>query len=167
VQGSNTFYDLKFRNQIKRVERRQLFKYVCDRWYFYDSRPVMTKQTVLVKNDGKPIFECHGELVSLYRAVSEGEYVDLMRRREFRYIPLLSTHSKYFGVDCAETYEFADLVYNRHVAAVVETRVLHDVLYTIADFTRVDTEWFRSGTVIIHPEQLNVFNNAVREIILR
>jgi hypothetical protein len=40
-------------------------------------------------------------------------------------------------------------------------------LERIGDFTNVDTTLFRAGTVEIHPEDLDEFNNSIIEIIHR
>jgi len=103
------------------------------------------------------------ETESLFRAVGFAEFSSIMETGLFSFRPN-GLESKYFGMDFKETLVFADKAFNIHVAAIIEAVVEKSVLARIGDFTRVDLSVFRSGTVEIHKEYLNEFNNAVLEI---
>ena len=101
-----------------------------------------------------------GDSVRIYRAVGFAEFNSIMGTGHFSLRPN-GLESKYFGLDFSETLVFANKVFNIHVAAIVEATVVKSVLDAVGDFTKVDTSVFRGGTVGIHKEHLNIFNNAV------
>lgn len=70
--------------------------------------------------------------------------------------------AKQFGMSFEETLAFA----NRYpeYAAIVEVRVPTVLLQEVADFTRVDTFIFNSGTVTIPYSRLTEFNRAIQQI---
>jgi len=87
-----------------------------------------------------------------------------MESKRFSLPPDKSTNVKYFGVDYSETVEFADLIQFIDIVAVIEVSVSYEKLLQIGDFTHVDVFLFKKGTVIIHTEDLNDFNNAIKYI---
>jgi hypothetical protein len=100
-------------------------------------------------------------MVSLYRAVGEQEYHELEKTGRFRTIAGKTASCKYFGVSYDETLNFANKVYNIHVVGIVEVTVPKEQLDEIADFTRVDGNVFKNGTVIIYEEFLDKFNDSI------
>jgi len=101
-----------------------------------------------------------GEVATLYRAVGAEEYYSIMSTMQFsihpRCLPV-----KYFGLDYNETLDFANMVINIDLVAVLEVMVEKDILDRIGDFTNVDVFLFRKGTVEIQPEYLDEFNKSV------
>jgi hypothetical protein len=77
------------------------------------------------------------------------------------------TEVKYFAFDFKETTEYADKSYNTDVVAVFEVIAKRSVVERIGDFTHVDPSIFRAGTVIIHEEDIDEFNQAIISINLR
>jgi len=103
------------------------------------------------------------DAVSLYRAVGFTEFSSIMETRQFSLRPN-GLESKYFGMDFDETLDFANKVFNIHVVAIVRVKVGKSTLNEIGDFTRVDSSVFRSGTVEIHKEHLDNFNNTIFDV---
>ena len=106
------------------------------------------------------------DIVSLFRAIGESEFYSVMRTKRFSFWPF-SAKVKYFANDFEETLQFADKAFTTDIAAVLEIRIRKDTLDKIGDFTHVDTTLFRNGTVEIHPEHLEEFNNSIVGIIHR
>jgi len=100
------------------------------------------------------------DTICLYRAVGFVEFRSIMESRIFTLRPN-GLESKYFGVDFYETLDFANRVFNIHVVAIIEAKVPHDLLLKIGDFTKVDSTVFKSGTVEVHKEQLDDFNDSI------
>ena len=103
------------------------------------------------------------QMVRLFRAIGFAEYVSIMETGKFTLRPN-GLESKYFGMDFDETLVFANKVFNIHVVAIVETEIESGILDIVGDFTKVDSSVFKSGTVAIHKDQLDEFNNAIRKI---
>ena len=103
------------------------------------------------------------ETVTLFRAVGFYELKNIMETGLFTLRPN-GLESKYFGWDFEETLVFANKIFNVHVVAILELEVEKCVLNSIGDFTRVDSTVFKSGTVEVHKEHLDKFNNAVLNI---
>ena len=104
--------------------------------------------------------------VSLYRAIGESEFFSVMRTKRFSFWQR-SARVKYFANDFKETVKFANKAFATDIVAVLEIVVAKDVLERVGDFTCVDTTLFKAGTVEIHPEHLDEFNNSITEIIHR
>ena len=77
------------------------------------------------------------------------------------------TEVKYFALDFQETTEYADKSYNTDVVAIFEVMVKRAVVENIGDFTHVDPSIFKAGTLIIHEENIDEFNQAIISINLR
>ena len=103
------------------------------------------------------------ENTRLYRAIGFAEFFSVMDTGLFTLRPN-GLESKYFGMDFNETLDFANKAFNIHVVAIVEAVVKKGVLNRVGDFTEVDFSVFKSGTVEIHREHLDEFNDAVLEI---
>jgi len=106
------------------------------------------------------------EEVSLFRAIGESEFYSVMRTKQFSFWRR-SAKVKYFAKNLEETIKFANKAFTTDIVAVLEIIVRKDILVRIGDFTNVDTTLFRTGTVEIHPEHLDEFNNSIIEIIHR
>jgi hypothetical protein len=107
-----------------------------------------------------------GGNVSLFRAIGESEFHSVMKTKRFSFWRR-SAKVKYFANEFEETVEFANKAFATDIVAVLEIIVKKDILERIGDFTNVDTTLFRAGTVEIHPEHLDEFNNSIIEIIHR
>ena len=67
-----------------------------------------------------------------------------------------SAEVKYFGRDFHETLKFAD--WTPDASAIIEVKIPKSILDEIGNFTPLDSTIFRKGTVMIEPENLDVFN---------
>ena len=115
---------------------------------------------------GKIIPDEQSDDVCLYRAVSAEEFYSIMKIHRFTFHPK-GVDVKYFGVDFEETLAFANEIINIDLVAVIEVSVARAVLNRVGDFIHVDPFLFKSGTVEIHAEQLDEFNNAIKYIAQR
>ena len=104
--------------------------------------------------------------VSLYRAIGESEFYSIMRTKRFSFWSR-SAKVKYFAKDLEETVIFANKAFATDIVAVLEIIVNKRVLEQVGDFTNADTTLFKTGTVEIHPEHIDEFNDAITEIIHR
>ena len=96
----------------------------------------------------------------VYRSVSPSEANSIRATGQFRLSPG-GMESKQFGLSLRETRNFGTRVGQNQV---VRARVPNNMLRQL-DRTRVDTTWFRRGTVTVHRNQLNAFNEAVSRTI--
>ena len=101
--------------------------------------------------------------VEVFRAVGFAEFSNIMETGKFNLRPN-GLESKHFGMKFEETLDFANKVFNVHVAAIIEITVNEIVLKRTGDFTSVDSSVFKSGTVAVYKEYLEKFNTAVLEI---
>ena len=108
----------------------------------------------------------HCDIITLYRAVGAEEYYSIMDTNKFATCSGM-TEVKYFALDFQETAEYADKSYNTDVVAVFEIVAIRSALERIGDFTHVDPSIFKTGTVIIHEEDIDEFNQAIIRINLR
>ena len=111
-----------------------------------------------------PVLINNNNVVHLFRAVGAEEFYSIMRLNRFTIPPYISANVKYFGVDFDETLTFANRKQFVDIIAVFEVEVLYDKLMQIGDFTHIDAFLFKKGTVIIHSEHLDFFNNAIMHI---
>jgi len=102
-------------------------------------------------------------IIHLFRAVGYAEFTKIIETRKFSLRPN-GLEAKYFGMSFNETLDFANKVFNVHVAAIVEVIADEKTVRAIGDFTMVDTTVFKSGTVEIDKENLEMFNNSIIEI---
>ena len=102
--------------------------------------------------------------ISLYRAVSAEEFSSIIELSKFT-IPDGGVDVKYFGLNFDETLVFANDNFNNGIVAIFEAKIAKNILEEIGDFTHVDPFIFKSGTVIISAENLEVFNNSIQELI--
>jgi hypothetical protein len=102
--------------------------------------------------------------ISLYRAVSSEEFYSIIALSKFT-IPDGGVDAKYFGLNFEETLVFANDNFNNGIVAIFEVTITKKIIEDIGDFTHVDSFIFKSGTVIISAEDLEVFNNSIQELI--
>ena len=99
--------------------------------------------------------------ISIYRAVGPEEFYDIFENRLFRTTDT-SIYAKQFGFDFDETLVYAD--WAPDAAAIIEVKIPYSVLKDIGDFTPIDTQIFKNGTVTIHGDQLDIFNKYITDI---
>ena len=110
--------------------------------------------------------EKYCDIITLYRAVGADEYYSVMDINKFETC-IGMTEVKYFALDFKEITVYADKSYNTDVVAIFEIIAKRSSVERIGDFTRVDPSIFKSGTVIIHEEDIDEFNQAIISIYLR
>ena len=103
-------------------------------------------------------------IAHLYRAVGVDEFSSIIRTKQFTVLEN-GLHIKCFGMDLAETLDFANKDFNVDVVAVFEVTISEDILNRIGDFTHVDPYIFKSGTVEIRVENLDEFNREMLSVI--
>ena len=99
-------------------------------------------------------------VIKLYRAVGFGEYVSLADGEPFQ-ILRGGVAVKYFGKSFEETLNFANKPINNGIVAIFEAGIAENVLMNIGDFVNVDKFIFKSGTLEIPEERLDIFNSAL------
>ena len=104
------------------------------------------------------------DFISIYRAVGSEEFYDIIETNKFSIHPKRAG-VKYFGKSFEETLEFANSSIGITSVAIIETIVPRNELEQIMDFTQVDISIFKSGTVIIHGDDIETFNNMLVSII--
>ena len=105
-------------------------------------------------------------VISIYRAVGVDEYYSIIDTGQFSCHPRMAD-VKYFALDFAETLEYASKSYNQDVVAIFEVVLRDEDLKILGDFTFVDPSIFKSGTVVIHAEDLDMFNNSAISVSLK
>jgi len=106
------------------------------------------------------------EEIFIYRAVGVEEYYSIIDNHKFICDPQMS-EVKYFAFDFEETLLYANKAYNSDVVAIFQTRLKKCDLNRLGDFTHVDPSIFKSGTVIVQLDKLDLFNACVIETILK
>ncbi|MCU0451252.1 MAG: hypothetical protein MUC97_15665 [Bernardetiaceae bacterium] len=101
-------------------------------------------------------------ITDLYRAVSPGEFHDLMTTRRLNVAPN-TYEGKQFGLVFQETLHFADLPFNRSAgyAAIVKISIptaIYQQLKTLPHNVQVDTMIFRGGTLTVDLAGLALIN---------
>ena len=100
----------------------------------------------------------------IYRAVGVDEFSSIIRTRQFTVLEN-GLHVKCFGMDFAETLDFANRDFNVDVVATFEVTINENTLKRIGDFTHVDPYIFKSGTVEIQDVNLTEFNRETLSVI--
>ena len=96
-------------------------------------------------------------VTTLYRSVSNAEAHDILTTGQFN-LPAGGMESKQFAFDLCETQQFGRWAgQNQIVSASIPTSMLKQF-----DTVGVDTIIFRAGTLTVHADQLEMFNQAVR-----
>ena len=102
-------------------------------------------------------------IVLLYRAVGFGEYAMLADGEQFQ-ILRGGVAVKYFGRCFEETLNFANLPINNGVVAIFEVGIPENISLNVGDFVCVDKFIFKSGTIEIPEERLELFNKSVHYV---
>jgi len=110
--------------------------------------------------------EKYCDIIKLYRAVGAEEYYSIMDTNKFETCNGM-TEVKYFALNFIEATAYADKSYNTDVVAVFEIDAKRAVVERIGDFTRVDPSIFKAGTIIIHEEDIDEFNQSIISINLK
>ena len=93
----------------------------------------------------------------MYRSVSDAEAQDIKNTGKFNLSPG-SMESKQFGFNLAETRQFGNMVgQNTIVSAKLPKSMLNQ--FYMGD---IDISIFKSGTLTVYGDQLEMFNQAVR-----
>lgn len=100
----------------------------------------------------------------IYRAVSPEEFDDIFATRGFRARPDgRSFQAKEFGNSFDETLEFANKPINLDKAAIVKVTIPENV-YNQLHHMNLDRAIFKSGTPVVEPEMLDMFNESIISI---
>lgn len=99
-------------------------------------------------------------IVEIYRAVGLKEYFVIMESEKFSCYSF-GAEVKYFGLDFDETLTFANQLINIEVVAIIAVKIWEEDLHRVGDFTHVDSQIFKQGTVEIPLENLDEFNEAI------
>ncbi len=110
------------------------------------------------------IIEGGSRTKDIYRAVSSEEYDDILATRGFRARPDgRSFQAKEFENSFDETLEFANKPINLDKAAIVKVTVPENV-YSQLNHMNLDHAIFKSGTPVVEPEMLDMFNKSIISI---
>lgn len=122
------------------------------------------KNSTTLKTSGKKIGKVSNSNVpktkKIYRAVDPDEYYDVMKTRKFRNIEMKTLDVKDFGNNFEETLKFADHPINRDKAAILESEIPENLFNQLGHMD-LDVGFFKSGTTIVEPEMLNIFNKGI------
>lgn len=100
----------------------------------------------------------------IYRAVSPEEFDDIFATGGFRARPDgRSFQAKEFGNSFDETLEFANKPINLDKAAIVKVTIPENV-YNQLHHMNLDRAIFKSGTPVVEPEMLDMFNESIISI---
>ena len=100
----------------------------------------------------------------LYRAVSPEEYDDVFKTGGFRATPDGRTlEAKEFGNSLEDTLNFANHPINVDKAAILEVTIPKSI-YNQLNHMSLDTPYFKSGTTIVEPDLMNIFNKSISKI---
>ena len=96
-----------------------------------------------------------------YRTVGVSEYQSIMNTNAFSNTAN-STSVKYFGLSAEETEKYANK-YPEYVAVfkVTVTKDFHDYIVNVKGTTHVDAFLFKSGTIVVEPEDISALNRNV------
>ncbi len=100
----------------------------------------------------------------IYRAVSPEEFDDIFATGGFRARPDgRSFQAKEFGNSFDETLEFANKPINLDKAAIVKVTIPENV-YNQLNHMNLDRAMFKSGTPVVEPAMLDMFNESIISI---
>jgi len=100
----------------------------------------------------------------IYRAVSPEEFDDIFAIRGFRgRLDGMSFQAKEFGNNLAETLDFANQSINNDKAAIIKVTIPEKV-YNQLNHMNLDRHFFKSGTPVVEPEMLDLFNKKIFDI---
>lgn len=100
----------------------------------------------------------------IYRAVSPEEYDDIFSINGFRAkTDGKSFSAKEFGNSFDETLDFANKSINSDKAAIIKVTI-PDNVYNMLNHMNLDRSIFKSGTPVVEPEMLKLFNKSIIKI---
>ena len=99
----------------------------------------------------------------IYRAVGADEYDDIMLNGKFRGIEGKTLAAKEFGNDFYETLEFANKSINKDKVAIIKVTIPQNV-YEQLNHMNLDKSIFKSGTPVVEPDMLDIFNDSIINI---
>ena len=115
-------------------------------------------------NDPWRSYESGTGTKDIYRAVSPEEFDDIFATGGFRARPDgRSFQAKEFGNSFDETLEFANKPINLDKAAIVKVTIPENV-YNQLHHMNLDRAIFKSGTPVVEPEMLDMFNESIISI---
>ena len=99
----------------------------------------------------------------LFRAVSPEEYEDVLHLKRFRGIEGRTLGAKEFGNVFEETLDFANKSINRDKAAIMKVTI-PEKIYKQLNHMNLDANIFKSGTPVVEPDMLDIFNESIIKI---
>ena len=124
----------------------------------------MVKEGGTTNKMSKGISESGTGTKDIYRAVSPEEFDDIFATGGFRARPDgRSFQAKEFGNSFDETLEFANKPINLDKAAIVKVTIPENV-YNQLHHMNLDRAIFKSGTPVVEPEMLDMFNESIISI---
>jgi hypothetical protein len=99
----------------------------------------------------------------LYRAVSPEEFDDIISTNSFRGIEGKTLGAKEFGNSFDETLNFANKSINSDKAAIIKVTIPENI-YNQLNHMNLDSSIFKSGTPVVEPEMLDIFNRNIISI---
>ena len=99
---------------------------------------------------------------NIYRAVGADEYQDIMSTHKFRGIEGTFA-AKEFGNSFDETLTFANKSINKDKVAIIKVTIPENI-YNQLHHMELDAYIFKSGTPIVEPDMLDVFNKNIIRI---
>ena len=96
------------------------------------------------------------QTTTLYRSVSKTEFQDIASTGKFNLSPY-GMESKQFGLNLGETQKFGNLVGQD---SIINAKIPTNMLDSFCNVS-VDPTIFRSGTITVYGEQLEMFNKLV------
>ena len=100
----------------------------------------------------------------IYRAVSPDEFDDIFLNNGFRAkVDGKSFQAKEFGNSFDETLEFANRSINSDKAAIIKVTIPEEI-YNKLNHMNLDSSIFKSGTPVVEPEMLDIFNDSIVNI---
>ena len=116
------------------------------------------------KKLGKAGAEGGSKTKDIYRAVSPEEYDDIFSINGFRARQDgRSFQAKEFGNNFEETLEFANQSINSDKAAIIKVTIPEEI-YNQLNHMNLDSAIFKSGTPVVEPEMLDIFNKNIINI---
>lgn len=116
------------------------------------------------KKLGRAGVEGGSKTKDIYRAVSPEEYDDIFSINGFRARQDgRSFQAKEFGNNFEETLEFANQSINSDKAAIIKVTIPEEI-YNQLNHMNLDSAIFKSGTPVVEPEMLDIFNKNIINI---
>ena len=99
----------------------------------------------------------------IYRAVSPDEYDDIIVNKFRGRSDGMSLQAKEFGNSFDETLDFANKSINSDKAAIIKVTIPENI-YNQLNHMQLDSSIFKSGTPVVEPEMLDIFNSKIISI---